>query len=123
MQLIDLYPHTTMVIDAMDECDPMQRSELLQALEKILQESSRLVKIFVSSRDDRDIELQLNNYPNLVISSRRNSDDIARFVVVEVERLIQARKLLLDSNSQAEMKEKIIHEVIDRADGMYVQQF
>jgi len=36
LQLIAQYPLTTIVIDAMDECDPQKRHELLKALEKIL---------------------------------------------------------------------------------------
>ncbi|OAL55020.1 hypothetical protein IQ07DRAFT_608823 [Pyrenochaeta sp. DS3sAY3a] len=120
MQLIELHPHMTIVIDAMDECDPTKRPDLIQALEHILKESSRLVKIFVTSRDDGDIVMKLSNYPNLTISSQRNGADIARFVAVEVERLIQARRLLAYSNSQATMKETIIWEVSRRANGMFL---
>jgi hypothetical protein len=118
MQLIELYPQTTVIIDAMDECNPTTRLELLQALENVLQASSSLVKVFVSSRDDQDIVLRLSNYPNLEIDSQRNSDDIARFVKDEVERLIQAGKLLRHSSSQAEMKRLIIDKVIEGATGM-----
>jgi hypothetical protein len=118
MQLIELYPQTTVIIDAMDECDPMTRLELLQALENVLQVSSSLVKVFVSSRDDQDIVLRLSDYPNLEIDSQRNSDDIARFVKDEVEKLIQARKLLRYSNCQAEMKKLVIDKVIEGAAGM-----
>ena len=80
LQLIAQYPITTIVIDAIDECDPRKRYKLLKALEKILQNSSSLVKVFVSSRNDQDIVLRLRHYPNLEIDSRRNVDDIARFV-------------------------------------------
>ena len=43
------------LIDALDECNPERRYELLEALDTILQECANLVKIFVSSRDDGDI--------------------------------------------------------------------
>ncbi|KAF1946986.1 hypothetical protein EJ02DRAFT_331027, partial [Clathrospora elynae] len=119
MQLIELYPQTTVIIDAMDECDPTTRLDLLQALEHVLQDSSSLVKVFISSRDDQDIVLSLSNYPNLEIDSQRNSDDIAKFVKVEVERLTQARKLLRHSNSQAEMKTLVIDKVTEGAAGMF----
>jgi hypothetical protein len=117
-QLINLYPQTTIIIDAMDECDPDTRYELLEALEAFLQDSSSLVKIFVSSRNDQDIVLSLSSYPNLEIASYRNSDDIARFVNAEVARLTKARKLLRHSASQAEMKTLIIDKVTEGADGM-----
>ena len=56
-QLAEYYPLTTIVIDALDECDPERRTVPLETLESILQESSSMVKIFVSSRDDQDIVL------------------------------------------------------------------
>ncbi|KAF2463404.1 uncharacterized protein BDR25DRAFT_362944 [Lindgomyces ingoldianus] len=119
MQLIEQYPLTTIVIDAMDECDPSKRRELLKTLEQILRDSSSLVKMFVSSRDDQDIVLRLHNYPNIEISSQRNADDIMRYVRSQTEQLIQEKELLQYSTSQAEMKELIINKVIEDANGMF----
>ncbi|KAL5384500.1 hypothetical protein DPSP01_005298 [Paraphaeosphaeria sporulosa] len=119
LQLIAHYPLTTIVIDAMDECDPQKRHELLKALEKILQKSSSLVKIFVSSRKDQDIVLRLRNYPNLEIDSRRNGDDIARFVNDKVEELVEDGRLLPYSDSETEMKKLIVDKVIEGATGMF----
>ncbi|KAH7119554.1 hypothetical protein B0J11DRAFT_582082 [Dendryphion nanum] len=119
LQLTAQYPLTTIVIDAMDECNPQKRHKLLEALEKILHESSSLVKIFVSSRNDQDIVLRLQHYPNLEIDSRRNSDDIARFVHDETERLIKDGKLLRYSTCQADMKVLIVEKVVQGAAGMF----
>jgi hypothetical protein len=118
LQLIEQYPITTIVIDAMDECNPEKRHELLKALEKILQNSSSLVKIFVSSRNDQDIVLRLRHYPNLEIDSQRNGDDIARFVNKQTQQLVQDGKLLQYSNSKTEMKKLIVDKVIEGAVGM-----
>ncbi|CAI6331083.1 unnamed protein product [Periconia digitata] len=119
LQLIEQYPVVTIVIDAMDECNPDKRHELLKALEQILQRSSTLVKIFVSSRNDQDLVLRLQHYPNLEIDSRRNSDDIARFVEANVEQLIQDGNLLQYSDSRVDMKKLIVDKVIEGADGMF----
>jgi hypothetical protein len=40
IQLVEHYQLTTIVIDALDECDPESRWELLETLEAILRESS-----------------------------------------------------------------------------------
>jgi hypothetical protein len=120
MQLIEQYPQTTIVIDAMDECDPGKRLNLLKALAQILRDSSGLVKIFVSSRNDHDIVLRLHRYPNLEIMSDKNSDDLRRFVKVQTEQLIEDGQLLQDSDSQTEMKELIVSKVIEGATGMQV---
>jgi hypothetical protein len=115
MQLIELYPQTTIILDALDECDPATRLDLLRALERLLQHSCSLVKIFVSSRNDQDIVLQLNGYLNLEINSSRNQYDIERFVNAEVERLIKNGKLLRNSKSRDDMKGIIIRKVTEDA--------
>ena len=85
LELIEQYPMTTIVIDALDECDSEKRQCLLDAFERILQDSFGLVKIFVSSRDDQDIVCTLREYPNLDIVSDRNTVDIESFVRTETE--------------------------------------
>jgi hypothetical protein len=120
MQLIELYPQTTIILDALDECDPALRLDLMRALEHILQHSCSLVKIFVSSRNDQDIVMQLKGYLNLEIDSRRNNNDIAQFVKTEVERLIKDEKLLRNSKSKDDMREMIIGKVTKHAAEMYV---
>jgi len=118
IQLIEQYPVTTIVIDALDECNPEKRCHLLKSLERILRESSGLVKMFVSSRDDHDIVFRLQRYPNLEIKSARNSDDIAAFVKDQTEQHIEDGELLQYSDSPTEMKELIVKKVIKGANGM-----
>ncbi|KAI9661048.1 MAG: hypothetical protein M1821_009375 [Bathelium mastoideum] len=111
--------HTTLIIDALDECSTDSRSELLEALEMILAASQNRVKILISSRDDQDIVRSLKHHPNLEMSSEKNGADIASFVAVETERLIQKRKLLRYSTSLDEMKSLIISRVTKGAYGMF----
>ncbi|KAI9683264.1 MAG: hypothetical protein M1822_006129 [Bathelium mastoideum] len=87
-------------------------------LEEILQKASGLVKMFVSSRNDQDIVLRLKKYPNLEIDSRKNSDDIARFVKYQTQKLIKDGELLQYSKSPADMAELIARRVVEGADGM-----
>jgi len=84
----------TIVIDALDECDPKTRYKLLSGLRTIVRESANLVKIFVSSRDNRDIISQLDDMPTISINASDNSEDIKRFVKSEVGRAIDERRLL-----------------------------
>ena len=74
--------------------------------------------MFISSRDDYDIVSRLQYYPNLEIKSDRNSDDIGVFVKDQTEQLIEDRELLQYSDSQTEMKELIVKNVIEGASGM-----
>ena len=118
LQLVEHYQLTTIVIDALDECDPERQADLLETLEEILQESSSLVKIFVSSRDDQDIVLHLRDYPNLELSSDKNMDDITLFVAAETSTLIKRRKLLAFSSNKEHLKTEIIEQVTKGANGM-----
>lgn len=54
LQLTEHRP-AVILIDALDECEEDARHELLEALDEIVQKSTEIVKIFVSSRDDIDI--------------------------------------------------------------------
>jgi hypothetical protein len=118
IQLAELYPLTIIVIDALDECNPEKRSDLLDALDMILRECSNLIKVFISSRDDQDIVFCLKQYPNLEISSERNSEDIASFVKTTAKDLIRKRKLLKYSQSKQDMEDLIVQRVIEGASGM-----
>ncbi|KAJ9129512.1 Velvet factor, partial [Pleurostoma richardsiae] len=119
MQLSEHYPTITIILDALDECNPSTRECLISAMESILQESPCLIKIFVSSRDDQDIVYKLRQYPNLDLSSDRNSGDIAKLVEWETSRLIKAGTMLRFSTKRQELKQKIIQKVATDAQGMF----
>lgn len=108
------------MVDALDECDPEMRQSLLDAFEDILRESAGLVKIFVSSRDDQDIVCTLRGYPNINISSDKNTTDIEVFVEKETQRLVRKQRLLRNSRAKVEMQASIIDQVSKGADGMSV---
>ena len=105
------------VIDALDECDPIRRHILLRALDEIIQKSASLVKLFVSSRDDNDIVYQLATSPNVYIRASDNGEDIQRFVRSEVHQCI-ADKRLLGGDVSETMKTRIIATLVKGSQGM-----
>jgi hypothetical protein len=107
----------TIVIDAMDEADATRRHELLDGLETIIQQSSNVVKIFVSSRDEIDIVWRLEQSPNLYVHAADNSDDIERFVITEVDVAIRSRRLLGGVVSD-NLRELIVTRLTHEAHGM-----
>jgi hypothetical protein len=107
----------TIIIDALDECDPYQRHKLLDALDRIIQESASLVKIFVSSRDDNDIVCLLTLSPNVVICAVDNGEDIKRFIDSEVDQSIRHKRLLIGKVSE-ELKNQIKTTLTRGAQGM-----
>lgn len=118
LQLLEKYPSATIVVDALDECNPETRHDLLTVLESLLKESPCLLKIFVTSRTNQDITCMLKDYPNLHLSSERNTGDINFFIRSETTRLIAEQRLLRDSNRKNELRDVIINTLMSTAQGM-----
>lgn len=118
ISLTSAYSQTLIVVDALDECDPLKRRRFLDALETIIKFSSGLVKIFVSSRDDNDIVRRLDGVPNLWIEAKDNKDDIERFVESEIARCIESGELL-DGVVDNGLQGKIIESLTQGSQGMY----
>jgi hypothetical protein len=116
LALLEINP-ATIIIDALDECDPARRHELLLALFRIHEESASLVKVFVSSRDDQDIVRQLDKSPDVFIHATDNYEDIENFVYIQVNKSIKD-KTLLSGNVTEELKNRIICSLIEGAQGM-----
>ncbi|KAL7272931.1 hypothetical protein RUND412_004239 [Rhizina undulata] len=108
---------TVIVIDALDECNKEIRCQLLVALKDLCRSSTKGLKIFVTSRNDNDIRLQLENESNVYIRQSNNSGDIKLFVVAEVEKYISNKRLLW-SDVRPGLKQEIIDTLISGAGGM-----
>jgi hypothetical protein len=117
ISLLDIYPQTTIAIDALDEIDRQSRKPFLETLSTIAQTSRNLVKIFVSSRDDDDIILELEAVPNLYINAVDNARDIERFILREINSSID-RRILLRGEVDDQLKRQIISTLVEKADGI-----
>ena len=116
LELLEVDP-AFIIIDALDECNPLLRHELLEALDMIISRSANLAKVVVSSRDDNDIVCRLQMSPNIFISARDNGQDIRRFISSEVERSIHQKYLLAGEVSHT-LQRKIVTTLINNAHGM-----
>lgn len=78
IKLINCQHLTTITIDTLDEYNPQNRHELLDAISS----STRFkrTKVLISSRKDRDIVCHLEGCVSLKIEARRNQPDIFHFV-------------------------------------------
>jgi hypothetical protein len=120
VELSALYPVTIIFVDALDEIDPQnqKRRSLTDGLRRILRESTSLVKIMVSSRDDLDIERNLEQSYNLQIDSRKNKEDIRTFVKAKVDDMVSVGEILCYSQAKAELSSLITKKVTEGANGM-----
>lgn len=116
---------TTIVIDALDECNPRTRGSLFSALKRIVSVADG-IKIFVTARNDGDIDEKLREFSNHYIHAVDNTGDINRFIDTEIERRCRPDDLkdgemsLLDGTASPDLKEKIISTLKKKACGVWV---
>ena len=118
IQLTDIYPQTTICIDALDEVETGTRLHLLKALQGIIQKSKNLVKIFATTRMGTDILRQLQMFPSIELQPDDNIVDITQFVEVKVQSTIDDGQLL-DGDIPDGLKVKICSALCKRSRGMY----
>lgn len=109
------------VIDALDECNPNERFNLIESLKTIIDESANVVKVFISSRRDYDIVSQLEESPCISIQPSHISKDIEDYVKKEVSEAIEKKKIVkgkLMLKEKKEIEQKITQVLIEGSQGM-----
>lgn len=114
---MDIYQQTTLVIDAMDECDSDSRDQFLDVLNSFMSKAKRPLRIFISSRPDSDIESQLENTPSMNISASDNRDDIKKYLQAELDRFARKNHVLKP------LKTNIVDKLLERSQGMFQWAF
>ena len=104
-------------LDGIDELEDDR--ELLQVLNRIVEDSSNVVKVFISSRDAADVAFWLKNAVSLTITGADNSTDIACFVVRSVDTAIETKKLLKGRVS-SELRQRLVSRLSDGAGSMFL---
>lgn len=91
VEIINSYPRTTLVLDALDECDEETRRELAELFQNLVVNSKGLLKVFIASRKEPDIEKYLRSFRSrqmlVSITTSDNTSDIEKFVIDEMAKL------------------------------------
>jgi len=119
IQITNIYPQTTICIDAMDEVDKDTRIVLLKCLKNVIQTSRNVVKIFVTTRMDLDILAQFEIFPKIELQPEDNVGDINEFIRTKIESSI-VDGLLLYGEVSIELKEEMYNVLHQRCKGKYV---
>jgi ankyrin repeat domain-containing protein 50 len=112
LESVNLYSNTTIVLDALDECEKSSRYRLIEAFDFVISQSKRPVRVFISSRPDRDIRRQFQTKRNIEILAKDNSEDIKKFVQKEIVKHEEWHDL-----SQS-LKDEIVKKLFDQSQGM-----
>ncbi|KAF8418313.1 hypothetical protein EV426DRAFT_679800, partial [Tirmania nivea] len=94
VQILNIYPQTTICIDAMDEVDNDMQIDLLEYLNDIIYTLQNVLKIFVTTRMDIDILMQFEIFPRIELQPDDNVDNINGFVQTKVKTMINCKQLL-----------------------------
>lgn len=112
-----------LVLDALDECTLNQREELCKFLFNIIESpagtSRGIVKLFVTSRKEPDIEraFRRKSFPTIEIEAAKVDKDIAIYTRAQLEDRLNDERLILRNMA---LKSKILDALTSKAGGMYV---
>ncbi|KAL1858834.1 hypothetical protein Daus18300_009832 [Diaporthe australafricana] len=114
--LIDTYPRTTIILDAVDECEAGQRDDLLTLLTGLASRSSQKsqVKIFLTTRPEKLILQHLDGHPAIRTQEGNGARDIATFVRTKIAKHSRWSKW------PQEVREQIIDTVLKKSGDMFL---
>ncbi|PGH14627.1 hypothetical protein AJ79_02962 [Helicocarpus griseus UAMH5409] len=112
-EFITIYSKTTLVLDALDECEQASRSVLIEVFVHLLSQATRPVKIFISSGPEIDIRDRFEHHCNIGIRATDNHDDISSFVKSESTRHPRW------NNMSPELRDGIIETIQQQSQGMF----
>jgi hypothetical protein len=113
------YTRTTLVLDALDECDEENRSVVLEVINQLVENAS-MVNVFISSRRDRDIQTQLRKKANIGVEATDNQEDVAKFVTEAIAKNRRYRETHGWIQITRDLEIVIIETLLAKSGGMYV---
>lgn len=115
LALIDTYPRTTIILDALDECVKTQRQDLINLFVTVATRppDSKPVKIFVSTRSEEDVLQYMDKFPVIRMQKSHTADDIASFVRTKIA---EHRRL----SSNPDLKNEVIDTLEKKSGDMFL---
>jgi ankyrin repeat domain-containing protein 50 len=114
LELVNIYPQTTLVLDALDECDRRTRGRLIEVLDGLLEQSSKPVKVFISSRPDQDIKDRFDSGPSVGIQATDNQVDISTFVDNKIEKSPEKWRKRISADLRGHIRKTLV----EKSNGM-----
>lgn len=113
IELTNFYPRTTLILDALDECEMDTREALARIFRNLVNEGEGTVKIFIASRKEVDIEEYLDTQRLVEISTADNKDDIEKYIESEIAKVRGVWRAV-----STEVEEQVKKTIGEKSDGM-----
>ena len=119
LAVIQQFGRIFFVLDALDECALDQRKDLCEFILSLANTSQGIVKPFVTSRKESDIEraFRQRSVPTIEVQAAKVDRDIEVYVKAQIELRLQDHSLKLRNIA---LKDKLVSALTTRAGGMYV---
>ncbi|KAK3369443.1 ankyrin repeat-containing domain protein [Lasiosphaeria ovina] len=113
LESVNLYPKTTIVLDALDECKPESRYRLVDTIDFLMANARHPLRVFISSRPDADIRDRFLSRPHIAIQATDNQDDIEKFVNKEIAKHLRWNKM------SPALRGDILKTLLNQSSGMF----
>ncbi|KAJ5154789.1 Major facilitator superfamily domain general substrate transporter [Penicillium coprophilum] len=113
LKLINQYGRTTIVLDALDECDKVTRKMLFNVISDLGTKSEKPMRVFFSARPDPDIRMHFRGHATIHIQATDVNNDI-RLLIEEKVRVIQC----WDDMSRHDQKQTV-DKLCEKSAGMF----
>ncbi|KAH6983522.1 hypothetical protein BKA56DRAFT_549075 [Ilyonectria sp. MPI-CAGE-AT-0026] len=113
LESINGYSKTTLILDALDECEQESRWDLVSAMERLMSKAKKTLKIFIASRPDAETRDLFTSHPNIEIQARDNQADIEKFVIAEINKGGRQRRI------SPRLRQKIVNVILESSHGMF----
>lgn len=117
LESVNLYTHTTLVIDAFDECEETSRGKILRTIEDLLSRPENHLRVLISSRPDHDLRNWFLHKPSIEIKATDNQEDIQKFIQEEITKHTNWGTMSPD------LREKIVEVLHSKSQGMFQWAF
>ncbi|KAH6962404.1 hypothetical protein BKA56DRAFT_560140 [Ilyonectria sp. MPI-CAGE-AT-0026] len=114
LELVNVFPRTTFVLDGLDECDRKTRHTLMDTLDDLVKTAKHPVKVFIASREDEDLADRYSRTDHLKVDASRNRGDIVKFVLERMQGSRYCRTRMSQS-----VREQILNTFRAKSDGMF----
>ena len=105
------------IVDGLDECEMIERKQLLRTILHLSKTCSNL-HVLVASRKEVDIQQALKSNCETLLAEEKNRADIKRFVISEINSLWRKIKPIANAEPLAgEFLKAVAHNIVNQSEG------